>query len=106
MTEQDTVPRIARKTIKQERINKMEDKNNVEIVSPRDYHLYNLVIERLAKVIPELRCAIANCEKLEDNGFDMELFLLQGAMIDISAAFAEIVAGQKYVKPSESETKE
>ena len=83
----------------------MEDKNNVEIVSLRDYHLYNLVIERLAKVIPELRCAIANCEELENNGFDMEFFRLQNAMIEISAAFAEIVAGQKYVKPSESELK-
>ena len=83
----------------------MEDKNNVEIVSPGDYHLYNLVIERLAKVIPELRCAIANCEELENNGCDMEFFRLQNAMIEISAAFAEIVAGQKYIKPSESETR-
>ena len=82
----------------------MEDKNNVEIVSHRDYHLYNLVIERLAKVIPELRCAIANCEELEENGFDMEFFRLQKAMIEISAAFAEIVSGQKYIKTSESES--
>ena len=83
----------------------MEDKNNVEIVSPKDYHLYNLVIERLSKVIPELRLVIANCEELENNGFDMEFFRLQNAMIEISAAFAEIVAGQKYIKPSESEVK-
>ena len=82
----------------------MED-NNVKIVSPRDYHLYNLVIERLSKVIPELRYAIANCKDLEENGFDMDFFRLQEAMIDISASFAEIVAGQKYIKPSESEVK-
>ena len=82
----------------------MED-NNVEIVSPKDYHLYNLVIERLSKVIPELRLVIANCEELEKNGFDMEFFRLQNAMIEISAAFAEIVSGQKYIKPSESEVK-
>ena len=84
--------------------NSMED-NNVEIVSLKDYHLYNLVIERLAKVIPELRLAIANCEELENNGFDMEFFRLQDAMIEISAAFAEIVSGQKYIKPSENEVK-
>ena len=82
----------------------MED-NNVKIVSPRDYHLYNLVIERLSKVIPELRYAIANCKDLEENGFDMDFFRLQEAMIDISASFAEIVAGQKYIKPSESDVK-
>ena len=61
----------------------MENNNNVKIVSPGDYHLYNLVIERLSKVIPELRYAIANCKDLEENGFDMDFFRLQEAMIDI-----------------------
>ena len=83
----------------------MKDKNNIEIVSPKEYHLYNLVIERLSKVIPELRYALANCKDLEENGFDMDFFRLQEAMIDISASFAEIVAGQKYIKPSENEVK-
>lgn len=83
----------------------MKDKNNVEIVSPIEYHLYNLVIERLSKVLPELRYAIKNCKYLEGNGFEMNSYMLQDAMTEIASVFAEAVAGKKYIKPSESGVK-
>lgn len=83
----------------------MSNKIDIEYVEPGDYHLYNLAIERLAQVIPELGYAIANCKDLEDRGFDMDVFKLEGAMVEIATVFAEVVAGLKYIKPKESEVK-
>jgi hypothetical protein len=84
----------------------MSDKIKVELVDREDYRIYNLVIERLAQVIPELGYAIKNCKDLEDHGFDMDYFKLQDAMVEIASVFAGTVAGLKYIKPSkESEVK-
>lgn len=81
----------------------MSDKIEVEYIDREDYRIYNLVIERLAKVIPELEHVIKNCKDLEDHGFDMDEFKLQDAMIEIATVFAEAVAGLKYFKPKGSE---
>lgn len=81
----------------------MSDKIEVEYIDREDYRIYNLVIERLAKVIPELEYAIKNCKDLEDHGFDIDEFKLQDAMVEIATVFAGMVAGLKYIKPSKDE---
>lgn len=83
----------------------MSGKVEIEYVEKGDYRIYNLAIERLAQVIPELGYAIANCKDLEDRGFDMDVFKLEGAMVEIATVFAEMVTGVKYIKPKESEVK-
>lgn len=84
----------------------MSDKIKVEYVDREDYRLYNLAIERLAQAIPVLGLAIANCKDLEDHGFDMDVFKLQDAMVEIATVFAGAVAGLKYVKPSNEEVRD
>lgn len=77
----------------------MPGKIEVEAVEKEDYRLYKLVIERLAKIIPELGYAIANCKDLEANEFEMSSFRLQDAMTDIATVFAETVQGLECIKP-------
>ena len=79
----------------------MGAKVEIEYIEKEDYRLYKLVIERLAKIIPELGYAIANCKDLEANEFEMSSFRLQDAMTDIATVFAEIVQGLKCIKPKE-----
>ena len=74
----------------------------IETVSAEEYRLYNLVIERLTKVIEELTFAISNCKDLEGDGWDMNLFMLQDGLVDIARVYAETVNGLKYIKPKES----
>ena len=84
----------------------MDRKIEIEEVSQEEYELYNLVIERLAKVIPELDIAITHSQDLEcRHGFDMDAFKLQDAMCDIASVFAKKVAGVKFIKPEKGETK-
>ena len=83
----------------------MSEKAEIEYVDKEEYHIYNLAIERMAKVITELGCAIGNCNDLEDRGYDMDAYKLQDAMVDIATVFAGAVAGLKYIKPKESEVK-
>ena len=83
----------------------MGEKIEVEVVDKEDYRLYNLAMERMAQAIPVLRLAIANLKDLENHGFDMDVFILQDAMVEIATVFAGIVAGLKYIKPSKEETK-
>ena len=79
----------------------MGAKVEIEFIEKEDYRLYKLVIERLAKIIPELGYAIANCKDLEANGFEMSAFRLQDAMTDIATVFAETVQGLKCIKTKE-----
>ena len=76
---------------------------NVEIerVDKEDYRIYNLVIERLAKVITEFGFAIANCKDLEGHGFEMDYYKMQDAMTDIATVFSDAVQGLKHIKPKE-----
>lgn len=83
----------------------MSNKIDIEYVEPEDYRLYNLVIERLPKVINELGYAISNCKDLESNGFEMDTYKLNDAMTDIAMVFADAVVGLKYIKPKGSEAK-
>ena len=84
----------------------MSEKAEIEYVNKEEYRIYNLAIERLAKVTTELGFAIGNCNDLEDLGYDMNAYKLQDAMVDIATVFAGAVAGLKYIKPNESEAKE
>ena len=84
----------------------MSEKAEIEYVNKEEYRIYNLAIERLAKVTTELGLAIGNCNDLEDLGYDMNAYKLQDAMVDIATVFAGAVAGLKYIKPNESEAKE
>ena len=83
----------------------MSEKVEIEYVDTKDYRIYNVAIEWLAKVIQELGYAIGNCKDLEDHGFDMNVYKLQDAMVDIATVFADAVAGLKYIKPKKSEVK-
>ena len=83
----------------------MSEKAEIEYVDKEEYHIYNLAIERMAKVITELGCAIGNCNDLEDLGYDLNAYKLQDAMVDIATVFAGAVAGLKYIKLKESEVK-
>ena len=80
----------------------MSEKAEIEYVDKGEYRIYNLAIERLAKVITELGYAIENCKNLEDRGYDMNAYKLEEAMVDIATVFAGAVAGLKYIKPKES----
>ena len=80
----------------------MSEKAEIEYVDKEEYRIYNLAIERLAKVITELGYAIENCRNLEDRGYDMNAYKLEEAMVDIATVFAGAVAGLKYIKPKES----
>ena len=84
----------------------MSAKIEIEYVDKGEYRIYNLAIERMAKVITELGYAIGNCNDLEDRGYDMNTYKLQDAMVDIATVFAGAVGGLKYIKPKESEAKE
>lgn len=79
----------------------MSEKVEIEYVDKEDYRIYNVTIERLAKVITELGYAISNCNDLEESGFDMNVYKLQDAMVDIATVFADAVTGLKYIKPEE-----
>lgn len=79
----------------------MSEKVEIEYVDKEDYRIYNVAIERLAKVITELGHAIANCNDLEESGFDMNAYKLQDAMVDIATVFADAVAGINYIQPEE-----
>lgn len=83
----------------------MDMKIEIEEVSQEEYRIYNVVIERLAKVIPELDIAIASCKVLEDHGWDTDVYRLRDAMCGIASVFAEKVAGVKFLKPEKGETK-
>ena len=83
----------------------MSEKVEIEYVDKEEYRIYNLAIERLAKVTTELGYAIGNCNDLEDLGHDMNAYKLEEAMVDIATVFAGAVAGLKYIKPKESEVK-
>ena len=83
----------------------MSEKAEIEYVDKREYRIYNLAIERLAKVITELGCAIGDCMNLEERGYDMTADKLEEAMVDIATVFAGAVAGLKYIKPKENEVK-
>ena len=76
-------------------------KSEIEYVDKEDYRIYNLAIERLAKVITELCFAIENCKDLEDHGFEINYFKLQDAITYISTVLADTVMGLKYIKPKE-----
>ena len=80
----------------------MSEKAEIEYVDKEEYRIYNLAIERLAKVITELGYAIENCKELEDRGYDMDAYKLEESMVDIATVFAGAVAGLKYIKPKES----
>lgn len=84
----------------------MSDKIEVEYVDHEDYRIYNLAIEQLAQAIPVLGFAIANCKDLEDHGFDMDVFKLEDAMVEIATVFAGLVAGLKYIKPRNDEVRD
>ena len=84
----------------------MSEKAEIEYVDKGEYRIYNLAIERLAKVITELGYAIENCRNLEDRGYDMNAYKLEEAMVDIATVFAGAVAGLKYIKPKESEVRD
>ena len=84
----------------------MSEKAEIEYVDKGEYRIYNLAIERLAKVITELGYAIENCKNLEDRGYDMNAYKLEEAMVDIATVFAGAVAGLKYIKPKESEVRD
>ena len=66
----------------------MSEKVEIEYVDTKDYRIYNVAIEWLAKVITELGYAISNFRDLEDHGFDMDSYKLQDAMVDIATVFA------------------
>ena len=83
----------------------MSEKAEIEYVGKEEYRIYNLAIERMAKIITELGYAIGNCNDLEDLGYDMDAYKLEEAMVDIATVFAGAVAGLKYIKPNESEVK-
>ena len=83
----------------------MSEKVEIEYVDKKEYRIYNLAIEDLAKVITELGRAIGNCNDLEDRGYDLDAYKLEEAMVDIATVFAGAVAGLKYIKPNESEVK-
>ena len=83
----------------------MSEKVEIEYVDKEEYRIYNLAIERLAKVITELGYAIGNCNDLENLGYDMNAYKLEDAMVEIATVFAGAVAGLKYIKPNESEVK-
>ena len=84
----------------------MSEKAEIEYVDKGEYRIYNLAIERLAKVITELGYAIENCKNLEDRGYDMNAYKLEEAMVDIATVFAGAVAGLKYIKPKEREVRD
>ena len=84
----------------------MSEKAEIEYVGKEEYRIYNLAIERMAKIITELRYAIGNCNDLEDLGYDMNAYKLQDAMVEIATVFAGAVAGLKYIKPKESEVRD
>ena len=52
----------------------MSEKAEIRYVDKREYRIYNLAIERLAKAITELGYAIENCKNLEDRGHDMNAY--------------------------------
>ena len=83
----------------------MSEKVEIEYVDKEEYRIYNLAIERLAKVTTELGYVIGTCNDLEDLGYDMNAYKLEEAMVDIATVFAGAVAGLKYIKPKESEVK-
>jgi len=84
----------------------MSEKAEIEYVDKGEYRIYNLAIERLAKVVTELGYAIGDCKNLEDRGYDMNAYKLEEAMVDIATVFAGAVAGLKYIKPKESEVRD
>ena len=84
----------------------MSEKAEIKYVDKREYRIYNLAIERLAKAITELGYAIENCKNLEDRGYDMNAYKLEEAMVEIATVFAGAVAGLKYIKPKESEVRD
>ena len=84
----------------------MSEKAEIEYVDKGEYRIYNLAIERLAKVVTELGYAIENCKELEDRGYDTDAYKLEEAMVDIATIFAGAVAGLKYIKPNESEVRD
>ena len=79
----------------------MSEQVEIEHVDKKEYRIYNLEIEHLAKVTTELGYAIGNCNDLEDLGYDMNAYKLEEAMVDIATVFAGAVAGLKYIKPKE-----
>lgn len=83
----------------------MSEKVEIEYVDKEEYRIYNLAIERMAKIVTELGVAIGNCNDLENLGYDMNAYKLEEAMVDIATVFAGDVAGLKYIKPKESEVK-
>ena len=83
----------------------MSEKAEIEYVDKEEYRIYNLAIERLAKVVTELGYAIGNCNDLEDLGYDLNAYKLEEAMVDIATVFAGAVTGLKYIKPEESEAR-
>ena len=84
----------------------MSEKAEIEYVDKEEYRIYNLAIERMAKIVTELGFAIGNCNDLEDLGYDMNAYKLEEAMVDIATVFAGAVAGLKYIKPNESEVRD
>ena len=84
----------------------MSEKAEIEYVDKGEYRIYNLAIERLAKVITELGCAIGDCKDLEERGYDLDAYKLEEAMVEIATVFAGAVAGLKYIKPKESEVRD
>ena len=79
----------------------MSEKAEIEYVGKEEYRIYNLAIERMAKIITELGYAIGNCNDLEDRGYDMNAYKLEDAMVNIATVFAGAVGGLKYIKPKE-----
>jgi hypothetical protein len=92
--------------LKEKRGEVMSDEIEVEYVDHEDYRIFNLAIERLAQIIPALGFAIANFKDLEDQGFYMDVFKLEDAMVEIATVFAGSVARLKYIKPRNEEVRD